>query len=90
MTRLDFVGKDEARAERLMLKIEDCDLMIAAAPAESMTDLAVKFEVLLEALAFDPDAAATSLEGVLLLALREDFRTPDKPRLAGALAPLLI
>jgi len=70
--RLAFASGNHVDAERLMRQIEDCELSLAATPAGTIADLAIKYGLLFEALAFDQRDAAITLEGILLAALKND------------------
>ncbi len=69
MARLDFVGRNEVCAGRLMREIEDLELAIAAAPASDAGDIAIKARLLKEALAMETD---NSFETILLSAVIRD------------------
>ena len=69
MARLDFVGRNKARARRLMREIEDLELAITAAPASNAGDIAIKALLLKEALAMETD---NSFESILLSAVIRD------------------
>lgn len=74
LAELDYGQQSEPAAQDLMRGIEGLDLAIAATPAQSAGDLAVKIERLAEVVEPAPSDGSMSIESMLLKGLLRDAR----------------
>jgi hypothetical protein len=71
--QIEAGGLPECDVERLLVRHEALDWLIAKTPARDLEELEIKFDRLLEATAFDEQDAQATLEGAVMIGLRQDL-----------------